>query len=214
MSKYFKIYGTNYELSQSTDAPPDAFAFKNQVFDDPPVKAKSVGFVTMEDGSTVQCFTKFNPLLVIIPTTLVVTSALAGAVYLMYLQPKDVNVSDGLIVTTGDDRDVISYNGFMSIKDNTVDLDFTNGTEPAVITITGDGITCEPVNVEADSTITDLPITYDTDEALINATLTIKTATSTSVNQVVIEVPENMTPSSPTDGLDGYWKGEAVYGIE
>lgn len=213
MAKTFKIYGTAYPLEQTTDSPPDAFGFKNEVVDDQPTKAKLAGYVTMEDGSVVECYTKFNPLVIVIPILVAALVAGGGCVYLLKGQPKDVNVGD-VLVQTGDDNNVVQYNGFMSLQNGTVDVDFTNGEQEATITLTADGIECETVTVAPNEYVEEIPVTFTTDEGLVQATLTITTSTSTASQQVVIEIPENNTANSPNSGLDGYWKGEAVYGTD
>lgn len=213
MAKQFKVYGKNYELSPSTPNPPDAYGFKNEVIDDPPPKgSKCVGYIQMEDGSTIQCYTKFNKGIILIPILILLVLAAVAWFSLFKVEKKDVNVADGLIVKTGDDTNVVSYNGFMSINDGSADIYFQNGDQRATVTLTGEGIECAPVTVEPNETLENLPIVYKTEDGLVNATLTITTDTSTMEQQVMIEIPENNTANSPDEGLDGYWKGEAVYG--
>lgn len=213
MSKSFKIYGTKYPLETTASAPPDAYGFKNEIVDDQPRKGKKVGYVTYEDGSLIECYTKFNPLIVVLPVIALLLVAGGVTFYLLKLQPKDVNVGD-VIVKTGTDNNVVTYNGFMSLNSGEVDIDFTNGDEEAKIQLKGNGIKCEPVTIAPNESLTSLPVTYDTEEGLVNATLIIQTATSSSEQQVVVEIPDNNTGSSPDSGMDGYWKGEAVYGTD
>lgn len=214
MSKSFKLYGTNYELSPTSSVPADCYGYKGAMVDDVPKGAKMVGYITTKDSSVVECYKKFNKLIVVIPIVLVALIVGAIVLYYMKFQKKDVEIFNGLLVKTGDDTNVVSYNGFMSVFNGSVDITFTNGDTPATIYLVGEGITCEPVTLEPGETLDELPITYDTDEGLVQVELVIKTETSETKQNVLIEVPENNTPNSPDKGLDGFWRGEAVYGID
>lgn len=212
MAKKFKIYNETYTLSPSSDEVPSGYAYRNELFDEPP-KGKFIGYATLEDGSVVQCFKKFNPIPLIVLFLLI--AAVCGGLYYYFIvrQPKDVVVND-VPVKEGTDHDIVTYNGFMSVNENAVDVYFQNGDVPATVTIVGEGITCEPVNVNPGELVEVLPITYDTDKSVIDATISVTTATSTYEQPVIIEIPENNTLSSPSSGLDNYWKGETVYGID
>lgn len=214
MAKSFKLYGTKYDLVSTSSVPADSYGYRGAMVDEVPKGAKMVGYITTEDSSVIECYKKFNKLIVVIPILLVALIVSAVVIYLMEFQKKDVDIFNGLLVKTGDDTDVVSYNGFMSVFNGSVDITFTNGDTPATIYVTGEGITCEPVTLEPGATLEELPITYDTDEGLVQAELVIITETSETKQSVLIEVPENDTPNSPDKGLDGFWRGEAVYGID
>lgn len=212
MAKTFKIYDEQYELYAQTSEVVSGYGFRNEIVDEPP-GGKFVGYVTLEDGSIIQCFKKFNPLPIIIIVILFVAICGAGAYYIFKVQPKDVVVNDN-DVKTGTDHDVITYNGFMSLTESAVDIALENGSEQATVTIVGDGVKSDPATVEPHGTLDVLHVTYDTDAAVVNATIKVTTATSTYEQPVTIEIPENDTMYSPDSGLDNYWRGETIYGID
>lgn len=212
MAKKFKIYNTSYPLSPSAQEAPSGYGFRNDIVDEVP-KSKFVGYVTLEDGSVIQCFKKFNPIPFIAALVVALACASGAYYYFILYQPKDV-VVNGTPIKEGSDSNVVSYNGFMSAQDGIVDICFTNGSIPANVTVQGDGITCDTINVNPGETVDVLPITYTTDKSVVNAKIIITTATSSYEQPVVIEIPENNTSSSVDSGLDNYWKGETVYGID
>lgn len=215
----YKIYGEEYEVMPASTEAPDAYAVKGELVDEKP-NGKFLGFVKMEDGSTIACFKKSNPLLFVIPVGLVALVGVCIGVYFMFLQPKDVVIDRGdgetpVSVKTGDDNNVISYNGFMSVhSDGQLGVGFTNGDYECTLTIEGDGIETTTYTIAPGEYVDTIPVTYTTEEGLVTAKLTVTTATSTTTNDVVIEIPENNTPNSPDITLEGYWRGEYIYGTQ
>lgn len=207
--KYFKLYGENYELSPTSSNAPDAYGFRNEIIDLPP-SGKLVGYVTASDGSVIECYTKFNPLVIIIPCIIAVIAGLLCLCYFLFLQPKDVVIGSGLIVKQGNDKDVVTYNGFTSLQDDRISINFNNGNVPCTIEIIADGIESYPVQVNAGELVSSVPATFTTDSGLVQGVLRITTDTSSADQEIVIEVPANGTDNSPA-GLDGYWKGEYIY---
>ena len=210
--KTFKIYGVAYDLEPTSAVAPDAYAIKGNLVDDIP-KGKKVGYVTMEDGSVVECYTKFNPMVVIIPVVILVLAFAAFIAYLLFFQPKDASIGD-MIIKQGSDENVVSYNGFMAIKDDSISVNFTNGDYTCTIHVEGDGISCEPYTVQPGEYVASIPATFTTESGLVQAKLIMETETSRSEQDVVVEIPENNTADSPESGLEGYWKGEYVYGTD
>ena len=210
--KTFKIYGVAYDLEPTSAVAPDAYAVKGDLVDDIP-KGKKVGYVTMEDGSVVECYTKFNPMVVIIPAVILVLAFAAFITYLLFFQPKDASIGD-MIIKQGSDENVVSYNGFMAIKDDSISVNFTNGDYTCTIRVEGDGISCEPYTVQPGEYVASIPATFTTESGLVQAKLITETETSRSEQDVVVEIPENNTADSPESGLEGYWKGEYVYGTD
>lgn len=211
--KTFKIYGVSYTLEPTASAAPDEFAYKNEFVDDIPKGAKLAGFVTLTDGSIVQCYTKFNILVILIPLFIILACLGGGLFYLLNKQPKDVEIA-GITIKEGVDNNIVQYNGFAALRNGAIAINFTNGDYPCTIQVVGEGITCQPMSVEPAQFVESIPVTYDTAEALVNAKLVIKTATSSQENEIVVEIPENNTANSPTEGLEGYWQGEYIYGDE
>ncbi len=211
--KNYKIDGDSYELLDRVKEAPDAYSKRGKLLDDPP-KGKCIGYVIMEDGSCIKCFKSFNPLIIIIPLLILLLGAGAFLLYVFVLQPKDF-VIPGSEVTLkeGEDQTIIRYNGFTSVTDGNLDLNFQNGAEECTITITGDGIEDVEYVCAPNTTTEFIPVTVNTDKGLIIATMTLTTATSTTTQEIAIEVPENYTPNSNDGSLDGYWKGEYIYGI-
>ena len=211
--KKFKIYNTSYPLKEATTEVPDAFAINNELIDDPPNKGKKVGYVVMEDGSVIECYTGFNPVVVVVPLVFILVVATGVFVY-FYVLGKQLPKIPSLPVSKTDVTDgemVVSYNGFMAIRDGALSVNYQNGAEEAVITVEADGVEVDPVTVEPNGSVDSIPATYKTKEGVLPGTLTIKTPTTSTNQDIVIEIPDNNTANSP-EGLEGYWKGEYVYG--
>ena len=208
--KTFKIFGDKYPLSPTSSKAPDAYAIKGKLVDEQP-KGKLKGFTTMEDGSVIACYKRFNPMVIILPLLLICGLAAGGYYYLTQEQPKDVVVA-GITIKEGVDNNVVKYNGFTVIRDGVVYIYFTNGDYPCKIQIVGEGIDCAVYDCQPAEYVECLPVTYTTAEALLNAKLVITTETSTQENDIVIEIPENNTANSPSEGMEGYWQGEYIYG--
>lgn len=225
MSQY-KIYGESYELRDTPDGNINSYAVKGKLVDIPP-KGKSVGYVTMEDDSIIECY-KAKPVLAIVTSIALLFLAIGGvASYYMFFQPKDIVLNPQpsqpgsaaevgedvtpIVLKQGDDNNVVSYNGFTSLSEGSVNLNFQNGDYSCTITVTGEGIESQTLTVAPGEFIQSVPVTYTTDEGLVSAVLTISTDTSTSEQAFMIEIPENNTPNSPQGTLDGYWKGEYIY---
>ena len=208
--KKVKIYGEVYELKPSTSKPVDAY-FKRDLMDDPP-NGKVIGYCTMEDGSNIEVYKALNLWLIFAPI-IVALAATVGVFAYLYLQPKDATLS-GFPVKQGTDQNMISYNGFMALKDDQLNVNFQNGSESATVTISGDGIETQTVQLEPEQFLASVPATFTTEDGVVNATITVTTPTSTQTNNCVIEIPENNTPNSTESGLNGYWEGEFIYGVE
>ena len=209
--KSFKIYGEAYPLEATTNVAPDAFGYKGDLVDDKP-KGKRIGYVKMRDGSVIECYKKFNIAGVLIPIIILALVGIGLFVYLYFGQPKDISIS-GLPIKIGEDNNIVQYNGFMAVTDNSVDINFQNGSYPCTIQLFGEGIECNSISVGADEFVTSIPVTFTTTDGVVNATLTIITDTSTTSNSVVIEIPDNNTDDS-AEGLDGAWEGEYIYGVQ
>ena len=208
--KTFKIYGEKYELLKSTAEPCITYAFRNELVDDMP-KGKCVGYVIMDDGSVVECYKKFNIWVILIPLLLIALGVGAFFVYLFYFQPKDIKIL-GTTIQLQEDNLVVTYNGFPSIKDNEVSVQFQNGSYPAKIILEGEGIETHTINVAPDAYVDSIPCRFTTDEGIVEATFTIITETSEQSFPVVVEIPSNLNGNETESDLEGYWKGEAVYG--
>lgn len=211
--KTYKIDGEPYELLGAVSEAPDAYSKRGKILDDPP-KGKRIGFVIMDDGSCIECYKSFNPLIIIIPLLIILLGVGGFLTYVFLFQDKDYTIPGSeVVIKEGTDQNIIKYNGFTSAEDGKLDLNFQNGSEECTITITGEGIEDVEYVAAPYSTTEFIPITVDTDEGLIVATMTLTTATSTVTNEIAIEVPENYTPDSNTGSLDGYWEGEYIYGV-
>lgn len=211
--KNFSIYNTKYNLFETTSTPPDAFGYHNELLDEPPAKGKKVGYVKMEDGSIIECYGGFNPAIIIVPAVVILVILTGVFLYFRVLKPNKLDIDVSLPINKEVDNTdiVVSYNGFMAIKDGQLSVNFQNGSDNTTIQIIADGINCEPYTAEPNEFVNSLPVTYSTEEGLVSGVISIKTPSSETEQDIVIEIPENNTSSSP-EGLDGYWKGEYVYG--
>lgn len=211
MGKTFKLYGNKYPLEVTSTEPISGYGYKGEVVDEVP-PGKRVGFVTFDDGSIIECYKKFNPAFVIVPSMAVLLAGGGVFAYLMFGQPKDVVGTNDEPIKKGTDNNVVMYNGFTSISDGQLDIDFTNGSQPATVEVIADGVVVDKFEVQPDEYIASVPATFDTTKGAINAKLRVTTATSENEVDMVIEIPENNTPDSYPEGLDSYWKGEFIYG--
>lgn len=211
--KRYKIYGESYELMSSVSVAIDGFAYKGTLMDEVP-KGKSVGYVEMNDGSIIECYKSFNPLIIIIPVLLLALCGLGVFLYLMYGQPKDVVNTSGAPIKTGTDNNVVSYNGFAAVRGDQLEIDFQNGDYAATIQISGEGINSQIITVAPGEYVETVPVTLTADDGVISAFITVSTETSTMTNEIVVEAPANNTTDSPDVGLEGNWKGEYIYGIQ
>ena len=212
--KRFSIYNTKYTLFDTTSTPPDAFGYHNDIVDEPPKRGKIVGYVKMEDGSIIECYTGFNPAVIIVPLVILLVILSGVFLYFKVFKAHSLDVNLNLPVSQKDKEDpeiTITYNGFMAIKDGKLTIDFQNGSEETTVTVTAEGVDCKPVTLEPNEYLDSIPVTYTTKEGIVPAKIDIKTQTSETEQDVIIEIPENNTTDSP-DGLEGYWKGEYVYG--
>lgn len=210
--KYYKIYGEQYELMPMSSEPTDVWAKKGKLFDDPP-RGKVVGYVTMDDGSVVECHAA-SKLWIVIAAVLLLLLGVGGFVaYLFFGQPKDVALL-GDIVKIGSDNNVVMYNGVPAIRDDKLSIQFTNGDYPATILVEGEGIETHETHVEPSEFVDSVPCKFTTEDGLVEATITIKTETSTQTFPIVVEIPANMNANDVNGGLEGYWSGEQIYGSE
>lgn len=210
--KTYKLYGDTYELDDTPQSQPDGYALKGELLDERPAKGKLLGYIAMDDGSVIECYKAFNPVPIVLVIILLV-AIVAGVIVYFMLQPKDVVTDSGTTVKQGMDNNVVSYNGFMALRDDALQIDFQNGDYAADITISGEGVEAATYHIEPNQFVATIPATCTTDAGVVNAKVTITTATSTSTFDVVIEIPANNTPDSPT-GLEGNWKGEHIYGVQ
>ena len=208
--KTFKIYGEKYVLKEHTKEPCITYAFRNQLTDDKP-KGKVVGYVVMDDGSVVECYKKFNPLVIIIPLLLIFLGAGGFFAYLFFMQPKDIEIL-GNRIQLQEDNLVVTYNGFPSVRSNEISVQFQNGSYPAKIKVEGEGIETTVINVEPDAYVDTIPCKFTTTNGVVEAKFTIVTETSEQSFPIVVEIPDNLNPNETESGLEGFWKGETIYG--
>lgn len=209
--RYYKIYGNKYAVEDTASEVPDAYAVKGQIVDEQP-RGKKIGYVTMRDGSLIECYKTPNYIL-IFSILFAIIAIVGAALFFIMHQSKDVvNPIDNTPIKIGNDTDVVTYNGFMSLESGSLSVDFTNGEQPCTIQVVGDGIKSEPITVNSYEYVASVPATFETDKGLVQATIIIKTETSESSQDIVIEIPDNNTDNSPDAGLEGYWKGEFIYG--
>lgn len=208
--KTFKIYGVDYKLSETTNTPCDSYGFRNQLQDELP-KGKLVGYVRMEDGSVIECYKKFNMAIILVPLLLLVLAGGCFVGYLYYFQPKDFALP-GDIVKTGEDNNIVSYNGYMAVHNGNLTIQFTNGDYPCTVQVKGEGLESKPINLQPGEYLDVAPAQFNTEYGVIEATIVITTETSKQEFPVVVEVPDNLNPNDNIEGLEGYFKGEDIYG--
>lgn len=209
--KEYKIYGESYPLKATTRHPVDSYARGGELVDEPP-KGKILGYVEMDDGSIIECHKKTNfvPLLIFL---IVLILAVAGVlVYLLFFQPKDVKLA-GTIIKHGTDKDIVKYDGFMTLDDSGLRVSFQNGEIPAQIIVQGDGVQSQQVSVEPGQFIDYIPCKFTTKNGVVEAQISIMTETSKQDYNVVVEIPANNNGNDTQDGLTGLFDGEVVYGV-
>ena len=210
--KTFKIYNVAYPLAESTSEPYDCYGYKNQLVDDLP-KGKMVGYVRMEDGSVVECYKKFNMAIILIPMLLAILTLIGIVIYLFYFQPKDVKLP-GNIVKVGEDVNIVTYNGYMAVHDGNLSIKFTNGDYPCTVQVVGEGLESKPTNLGPGEYLETVPAQFVTEDGVIEATIVITTETSKQEFPVIVEVPDNLNGNDSLQGLEGYFEGEEIYGVQ
>lgn len=208
----FKIYGESHELTAQPSAPVECYAIKDEIVYEVP-KGKLVGYTTLDDGTVVACYKKSKIWVPILVLLLVLLFLGAGAIWLFVLQPKDVEFM-GTKVKQGEDNNVVSYEGFMTLQGDQLTVDFTNGDYPARITVQGDGIETETVTVEPNQHITTIGVKKTTNDALQQANIIIETETSRQEFPIMVEAPEFLNENDTLEGMSGFFHGEEIYGSE
>lgn len=213
--KAYKIYGVNYKLKQKPMGDIDAFAYKGQIVDNMP-KTKILGYVKMEDGSIVQCHDTTNLLIIILPiVALLVIGGIGIAVYFLLHadDPPELELDEitGERITTEGYNNVCAYQGFMTVNDQELNIEFQNGDYPATVVVEGEGIETKTTQVPAKGYLATIPIHVTTKDAVVSANITIKTSTSSASYPVVVEIPKNNNGNDSNEGLSGAWSREDVY---
>lgn len=205
----YKLCRKWYELSVTSQVPPDGFALNGKLIGSPPSKGRHMGYAIMDEGSVIDCYKSFNPLVVVIPI-FVLLAVIVGSILLILMnQEKDIAVG-GTVLRQNIDENIIVYNGLMSYADGKVDIMFQNGNYPTTVSISGEGITPTQAVLEPGAIMIELPVNIETDRDVIEGVLRFETTTSTAEYPVLIEIPDNM---NTTAGLAGYFEKEGlVYG--
>lgn len=206
----FKIYGTNYTVTDVAPDHLDGFAINNEIVYEEPKHGKFIGYVYLEDGSCVACYHTFSVVPMLIVMVLVLILGLGFVLYLIFGQPKSVAIGDTFLkVSQG--KDIVVFNGLPSLdyEANEINLRFVNGEMEATILIEADGIEADPVVVPAGGTLAEYPINSVTAvDGVIDAKLKITTETDEQVYNILLEIPYNM--NGPVDGYDGYFENEVI----
>lgn len=207
--KQFKIYGQSYELTEEAENTPDSYAYKGELVDEEP-KGKHVGYVTMEDGSIVDCYKSANVLLFVLPAVAVL-SALAAVVYFFVLPMFEKEVAiGGTMLETDVGKNVVTFNGIMSCDSGMLDVRFLNGDVPATIQVQGNGVATEAISVEPGEYVEQIPVTLTTDDGVVEVKIRITSNGDAREFNALVEVPDNMTPYDPNEGLHSYFEKELI----
>jgi len=208
--KMFKIYGIEYPITQESPEHLDGFAINNDVVYEEPKQGKFIGYVCMEDGSYVACYHSFNKTPVLIVIAIVLAMVVGFLVYLLLGQPKSVAIGDTFLkVSQG--KDIIVFNGLPSVNYDakSVDLRFVNGETEATVFIEAEGIEADPITVPPEGTLSEYPINAITaTDGVIDARLTVTTATDEQTYNILLEIPANM--NGPVGGYEGYFENEVI----
>lgn len=187
----------------------------------PPAKAKLIGYVTMRDGSLIECYYKFNVFPYACALLVIMVAVVLATILYVVNSKQDIFFGDKPI-KVGDDFDLVQFNEFMQYNPyaSKVDIYFKNGDLPVTIQLVGDGIESEPIEVEAGQTISTVNVRYTGKEQIVNAKLIIISETSRSEQDVTIKTivdgvvskPSGSTGSDgePTYG-DSPWRGEYIF---
>lgn len=207
--KQYKIYGTPYPLYDSTEEGIDSYALSGDLVDDEP-NGKLLGYVEMEDGSIVACYKKKSrviPLLIILATL----AGLFAVIYFVILPMFEKEVAiGGTMLQTDVGTNVVTFNGIMSALSGQIDVRFVNGNEPAIIQVTGEGVTTEEVAVEPGESVEYIPVTISTGDSVAEVTVNINSNGTLSTFNALVEIPDNNTDYDPTEGLNSYFEKEMV----
>lgn len=209
--KYFKIYDENYPLSPTSDEPADMYGWNNDLVEDKPKGAVVVGYVTMDDGSTIECYAKKSGSPAIAIIILVVCLGLVGfIVYFGFIYKGEGNPL-GTLVEVPVNQNIVHYDGYMRAQNGQLAVDFTNGEQESVIKITGDGIETQVVTIGANEHLDYIPVKVTSADGAIEATLHIKSGQTTVEYPVVVENGDATNENDLIDPGSGYWDKEEIF---
>ena len=208
--RIIKIYGEKYIVDSEPADAIDCYFYKGELVDEAPGNAKLLGYVTMEDGSVVECYKPKSKLLAILLILLLIASVGYGVYYYLFLYEPDVAIG-GTMLETNVNKDVITFNGIMSKSNDTVNLEFVNGKYPATVEIVGEGVTCEPISLEPNQQLLDIPVFIDTTENVVEVAVKVSSEGDTAEFNAIIEVPENNNSYTTSEGLSGYFEREVIF---
>lgn len=207
--KKFKIYGQSYELTEDIESSIDSYAYKGELVEEEP-KGKHIGYVTMEDGSIVDCYKSTGTtLLVLIALTVMLIIGVVVYLFILPMFKKEVAIG-GTMLRTDVGKNIVTFNGIMAYDSGMLDVRFLNGDVPATIQVEGDGLITEPILVEPGEYIDQIPVNITTEDGVVEVKVRINSNGDVSEFNALVEVPDNMTPYDPSDGLHSYFEKELI----
>ena len=209
--KYFKIYDENFPLYSETDEPADMFGYNNDLMEDKPKGAVKVGYVTMDDGTVVECYSKKKGNGALIAILLLITIVGAGVIIYFAFFYKGKDNPLGTIVSVPVNQNIVHYNGYMRAQNGQLEVDFTNGEQESIFKVTGDGIETQVISVGANEHLDTIPIKVTSTDGAIEAKLHIKSGQTTVEYPVVIENSDALNSNDILDVDAGYWDKEEVF---
>lgn len=205
--KKFKIYDTAYELEDSPSGPAEAFGYRNEFVDEVPKGARSVGYVTIDDGSVVECFQKKSILPIVISLVLLVVG---GVVALFLLYQKDDIAIGGVTLKTNVDKNVITFNGIMKAEAGMCEINFVNGEYESTLEVIGEGVSVAPMTLEPGQAVPEVPITVDTEDSVVEVLIRVTSVNDVAEFNALVEIPENNNQYDTSEGVHGYFEKELI----
>lgn len=194
-----KINGTMYEVTKRTTKDLDAY-YKKGIFVDTVKHDKAYKYEADVDGQIIGICKKSRYVLGVFIATLATASCVVCAKYLAPMWKSLKLPNSEVAIDTGEeavnhengmpiieDPVLLRYNKFCVYTNGNIDLRFINGDFDAKISVCGENIECEPLEVSAGEEVLYVPIKVDTNNELLNAELVYTYSKGTMRYPLVIE---------------------------
>lgn len=207
-----KINGTTYEVTKRTTKDLDAY-YKKGIFVDTVKHDKAYKYEADVDGQIIGICKKYQYVLKVISIVVLIICCIVVAHCAFNMWKRSDKAPEESAIDTGEeevknensmpiieDPVLLRYNKFCVYTNGNIDLRFINGDFNAKISVYGENIECEPLEVSAGEEVLYVPIKVDTNNELLNAELVYTYNKGTMRYPIVIEnimdvqeVDENIT---------------------
>ena len=212
--KETKIYGVSYPVHSSCKREPDLYWYSNNLNEEPLEGYTPSGYCKIEDGSIVAIYNvkKGMAKFIFIPIALVLLIVAGVTIFIRHNTTKALEGTMLKVDTLN--NNVITFNAIAAFDGSNVDIRFGNGKSPATIHLEGAGITSQPVQVQANSNATTIPIEFSGVANTTEAILYVETNGNTYTYPVIIEIFNNPTGGDSIESGQGLTSADNPFGGE